>query len=278
MIKLVLSLLFLFSGLAIYAQEEEDYYKDLAKRSKSFEIENLPNLNSKFSSFYVGVGGAFRKPYFEVNTNTENLATSVHPMSEWGELALGLNFNNNFFVETGLALLKNKLSTYVYATPYNPGFTVGVDFKQFYLPVIIKKKVFSLNRVTKNAQLNLGLGGGVLLNSKSIDNRSFKVDLQESLKSPDLSTFYVTLGQSESPIYGEANLEIKGNVTERLEILLFAKGLFRKPRYMENSVNVAFTGGRSEQSYSIFEKAGSLIFGLQIRFNSKKFYRYSSVI
>jgi hypothetical protein len=276
--KYILSFVLCFFSLMSYAQEEEGYYKEFAKRSRSFEIENLPNLDSRFSSFYVGVSGAFRKPYHSVSTNAADFGVSEHPMGDLAELNLGLNFNNNYFVETGLRIMKNNLTTYVYATPHNPGFTIGHTNKQFYLPVIVKKKIMSLNRVTKNAQMNIGAGGGIMLATKPRSRGSLSADLQQSIQSPDLVSYYVTLSQSDSPIYGEVNLEIKGNITERLEILVFTKGMFRQPRYLENSFNVDFNGGRPAQNYSIFEKSGSLIFGLQIRLNSRKFYRYSSVI
>lgn len=276
--KHILPFVLCFFSLMSHAQEEEGYYKEFAKRSRSFEIENLPNLDSKFSSFYVGVSGAFRKPYHGVSTNAEEFAISNHPMGDLAELNLGLNFNNNYFLETGLRIMKNNLTTYVYGTPHNPGFTIGHTNKQFYLPVAVKKKLMSLNRVTKNAQMNIGVGGGIVLATKPRSIESLSANLQESLQSPDLVSFYVTLSQSDSPIYGEVNLEIKGNITERLEILVFTKGMFRQPKYLESSFNVEFKGGRASQNYSIFEKSGSLIFGLQIRLNSKKFYRYSSVI
>jgi hypothetical protein len=277
MAKLTLSCILYLIGFLACAQDD-GYYKELGKRSKSFEVENLPNLNSKFSSFYVGISGGFRKPFDEVIANVENFAISTNSMGELVELNVGINFNNRYFWETGLRVLKNNLSTYVFESPHNPGFTVGHTNKQIYLPMIVKRRILSLNRVTKNAQMNIGAGGGVLLNTRPSSPSILFADLQTSLRSPDLQNFFVTLSRSESPIFGEINLEIKGNITEKLEILVFGKGMFRKSHYLGNSFQVQFNGGQVAQSYSIFEKSGSLIFGLQFRLNSKKFYRYSSII
>lgn len=272
--------LFLFSFFLlsfVVKGQEEEYYKIPENRKQSHEIENLPHLESSFSSFYFGLTGALRKPYNGYTGGFEGFAENKSSMNEWIELNVGLNMNNNFFVETGVVRLKNRFSTYVYSSPDWPAFLTGTQSRQWYVPVVVKKRVLNLNRVTKNAYINLGLGGGIQVAARPVIPRSYSFDLQESIQNPDLEYFNVTLSQSRSLMYGEVSAELKGNVTERLEILVFFKGIFRKPEYISNTFDIGLAHGPSGR-YGVFERAGSLVFGLQGRFNSRKFYRYTSRI
>lgn len=257
--------------------QEEEYYKVPENRKKSHEVESLPYLESSFSSFYFGLSGGLRKPYNRGSEGFADFAENKSSLNEWAELNLGLNINNNFFVETGLVQLKNQFSTHVFSSPSWPAFLLSVRNRQWYIPVVVKKRVLNLNRITKNAYVNLGAGGGLLLGTYPAPPRRYSFDLGRSVQNPDLEYFNVTLSQSKSLIYGEVSAELKGNVTDRLEIVVFFKGIFRKPEYLSNTFDIKFTGGPSA-GYGVFESAGSLVFGLQGRFNSRKFYRYTSRI
>lgn len=272
-------LLFSFLLAVIQARgQEEEYYKIPENRRRSHEVENLPHLDSRFSSFYAGLSGGLRKPYNGSTADFGDFGENNSSMSEWAELNLGLNMNNSFFVETGVVRLKNQFSTFVFSTRSWPAFVLGINNRQWYIPVVVKKRVLNLNRVTKNAYVNLGLGGGVLVATRPEPPRHYVLDVQSALQSPDLEYFNVTLSQSRSLMYGEVSAELKGNITDRLEILVFFKGIFRRPEYISTAFDIRFAGGGSAVRHDVFEKTGSLVFGIQGRFNSRKFYRYTSRI
>lgn len=275
--KNVIIVLFIFLTLSARGQEEE-YYKIPEKRTKNHEVINLPNLDSKFSTLYFGLAGAFRKPYSTASGDFSDFGEYKNSLNDWIEIILGLNLNNNVFIETGAVRLINELDVFAYPTLYNQwGFSVANRYRQFYVPLNAKKKVFSLNRVTNNAYLNVGVGMGFLVGNKPSFEELTVGNLQENLRSPYLENFYVTLYKSKSPIYIEFGTEIKGNVTERLELLVFVKGIIRKNKYLSNSFDIEYAGGGGNRYY-VYENPVSLVFGLQARFNSKKFYRYSSRI
>lgn len=276
MSRYILAFSFFLAVMSARGQEEE-YYKVPENRKKSHEVENLPHLESSFSSFYFGLSGGLRKVYNGSTEGFGNFAENNASMNEWLELNLGLNMNNNFFVETGVTRLKNHFATYIFSSPVYPAFILSVRNQQWHVPVVVKKRVLNLNRVTKNAYVNLGVGGGLLVATRPAAPRGVTFDIQESLQSRGLEYFNVTLSQSRSLMYGEISAELKGNVTDRLEILVFFKGIFRQPEYIYNAFDVKFAGGSSVQ-HSVFEKTGALVFGLQGRFNSRKFYRYTSRI
>ncbi|ADQ17399.1 hypothetical protein Lbys_1692 [Leadbetterella byssophila DSM 17132] len=275
--KFPLILCALFFSLKCIAQEEE-YYKDFSHRKVSHEIENLPNLESKFTTFYVGASGALRKSYNGESSGFENFGMNHTSFKGWLEGIIGFNLNNTYFFETGIVQTKNNFSSRVYSTPDYPGFGIGMNSTQLYLPVTVKRKVLNLNRVTNNAYVNLGLGAGFLVHSNPKAFGEFQTDVNEEIQSQSLSHFYVTLNHSRSPIYGEVIAELKGNITERLEILVFFKGIFRKPDYLSHQFSVEYLGGRYPLNFKVSENMGSLVFGIQGRWNSRKFYSYKSRI
>ena len=254
--------------------QEEEYYKAPEKRMKSYEVENLPHLESAFSSFYIGLSGGLRKPYHRYTGNFGDFGENSSTINEWAELNLGLNMNNAYFLETGLVRMKNHFTTQMYSAAHWPAFLVSMRSQQWYIPVVVKKRLFSMNRVTRNADVNLGVGGGFLVATRPAASRGYAFTLP--LQDPDIEEFRVTLSQSASPIYGGVSAELKGNVTERLELLVFFKGIFRKPGYLSHAFDVTYTGSNVPVNWGVFERSGSLVFGLQARFNSRKFYRYTS--
>lgn len=274
---LALISLLVFSFTEIQGQEE--YYKSTDDRKENHEVVNLPNLSSKFTNFYIGGTFALRKPYSSASSNFGEFGRNSHSMGGLLGLDIGLNFNDNFQLETGAFRLINELQTFVYPTFYTGwGFTVGERYRQTYIPVRIKKRLFSLNRITKNASFNITGGFGFLVHNESSWNGTATWDMQEMIKSPNLSSFYVTLSNSESPIFGELGLEIKGYVSQRFELSVFGKTMFRKSNYIANRFEMTTLPNKSVHSYFIEEKGVSLVFGLQARFNSKKFFKYNSTI
>lgn len=259
------------------AAQEEEYYKKIEKRNKSFEVENLPNLDSKFSNFYWGVSGAFRRAGINRSSGFEEFGNQINDLADWEEFNLGLNLDNNFFIETGIMRNKNQFLTQVFSTLYNPEFLEGRQNIRFYIPLVFKKRLFLLDRIAKNAAINVGGGGGILIIQKPKTESSETQDLQTIFKTQYLSNFNVTSSQSSRPIYGELNMEIRGNVTDRLGLTVFFKEIFRGRKYFENTFEIRFTDGQT-RNYSAFETGFCTVFGLRVDLSSKKFYRYSSKI
>lgn len=275
--KLIHIVLGVLLSLSVCAQEEQ-YYKDFGHRKVSHEVENLPNLDSKFSSFYLGASGALRRTFVGQSAGFAEFANHPVQLRGWLEGIVGLNMNNTYFVETGIVRTRNDFTSHVYASQDYPGFAIGMSNEQWYIPVTVKRRLFGLNRVTKNAYINLGVGAGVRVSSSPGTFGSYTANINEQIGNPGLEKFNVTLVQSNSPIYGELSVELKGNVTERLEVVVFVKTQLRNKDFLRQEFQINYNGGRVNRRLEIWEKPASLAFGIQARFNSRKFYTYKSRI
>lgn len=275
--KLVLLFVGVFYSLVLTAQEDQ-YYKALDRRKVSHEVENLPNLDSKFTTFYVGASGALRRTFVGQNAGFSDFAQHPVQLRGWLEGIVGLNMNNTYFVETGIVRTRNDFTSHIYATQDYPGFGIGMSNEQWYIPLSLKRRLFGLNRVTKNAYINLGIGGGVRVSSTPKTFGTYTANINEQIRNPALQEFNVTLVQSHSPIYGELSVELKGNVTERLEVVVFFKGQLRNKDFLRQEFAINYNGGRMNRTFEIWEKPTSLTFGIQARLNSRKFYTYKSRI
>jgi hypothetical protein len=275
--KLIQIVLGVIWSTAVCAQEEQ-YYKAIDKRRISHEIENLPNLDSKFTTFYLGASGALRRTFVGQSSGFSDFANHPVQLRGWLEGIVGFNMNNTYFIETGVVRTRNDFTSHVYATQDYPGFGIGMSNEQWYIPLTVKRRLLGLNRVTKNAYINVGLGAGLRVHSSPKAFGNYSADINEQIRNPALESFDVTLVQSDSPIYGEVNVELKGNVTERLEVVVFFKGQLRNSDFLRQKFEIRYNGGRMNRSFEIWENPASLAFGIQARFNSRKYYTYKSRI
>jgi hypothetical protein len=75
----------------------------------------------------------------------------------------------------------------------------------------------------------------------------------------------------------ETNMEIRGKVTERFELGLFAKVLFSGKKNLSNELNLNYFNGQTEKQSDRL-KGVQLWFGLNCRINSPAYYRYQSKV
>ncbi len=275
--RLAVLVLIICASNGLIAQEEE-YYKNPSNRVRNHEKQVLPHLESKFSTFYFTVGAGFRKQEFNVVGSMDGLAENSHPVKGIYDITAGLNLNNKHFIEGGASNSGSYLSTIIYGSSYNPPFSFVNSFSYWSLPLRYKRRVLTIDRISRNAQINMGAGLGVLLTTKSDLPASVSENLVGANGHPYFSRFNVTLERKPSPIYAEITTELKGSITERLEVLVFFSGFFRKNAQMFNALDIGYTNGMAPSVFRVEEKPFSWAFGLQLRFNSKKFYRYNSII
>lgn len=274
MSKKLICFIFLLVPLLTFGQGE-DYYKIAGKRSKNHELENLPHLRSKFSTLYIEPSAGFRAPFY--TDNIEGFAESINILNSYERVGLGLNTSNNLFYEIGLMRWSNEMATLVESTFYNPQFIEKVSNTQYYLPLKVKKKIVSLNKITKDAAINLGLGTGILIYNQSKYPSITTTDIQGFLRSPQLSNYYVTSSQILSPMFIEGEIEIRGEIGSRLNVGVYLGLLLRKRRGLSQNFEILNQNGQVSSFY-IYERSASFNFGLRLGLNSKKYYSYTDDI
>ena len=84
------------------------------------------------------------------------------------EVNLGQNLNDNIMLETGLCHQKSSLSTTFYNIFRQPVIITN-EKEQYFIPMRIKKRVLTIDRITKTAFVNLGIGAAYNINKPHIN-------------------------------------------------------------------------------------------------------------
>lgn len=261
------------SGL-VFGQEEDDYYRAPSQRR---DVRNnvYPNLDRKSVNMYLGLEGGLKSSQSTLTNNMDGLLGKDKGRDLYWGVVLGYSMNNVWSIETGYY----KNPSYVIQTvssgrsiPYV--YRLGAALQT--IPIRYKRKIFTIDPITKNATIHVGVG--VLL---SPDAKNKKVGEQSFISRPNDPQRKDTL-RLESEAFlskkgfaqGELQVELHGRVSNALSIVVFArgnispKGLIRSD--VEYSVNRFVTDRAQQLSNGI-----NFNFGLVFRYNILQGYKYS---
>jgi hypothetical protein len=265
----------LFKFHSTWAQDTESetpYYKLPTNRSKEEELRSIPNLKPFEIKYYFNLSGNFKKDYYKTSTFT---LLSTEPLIElYGSYAitLGQNRNNNWFYEIGYRRYAYEVNNYLYNLNRSP-LTFQNKLTATYIPITIKKRVFVIDKVSKNAQINIKAEIDFLLNDKAVN--SPVLPLRISQGSP-AQQFNYEINNNKNPVIIETGLELKGNITPKFEIGIFSNLIIQKPSLLKNNFKVIYQNGQTETS-TTYLNGLSINFGLEIIINSPTYRRFRSI-
>lgn len=265
-----------FSSL-VFGQEEDDYYRAPSQRR---DVRNnvYPNLDRKSVNLYLGLEGGLKSSQSTLTNNMDGLLGKDKGRDFYWGVVLGYSMNNVWSIETGYY----KNPSYVIQTvssgrsiPYT--YRLGAALQT--IPIRYKRKIFTIDPITKNATIHVGVG--VLLapeaKNKKVGEQNFYAT--EINPQPPKDTIRHLL-KSEAFLnknaiaQGEFLVELHGRVSNALSIVVFARG------------NIAPKGMvRSDVTYSVNQVARdraqqlsngiNFNFGLVFRYNILQGYKYS---
>lgn len=261
------------SGL-VFGQEEDDYYRAPSQRR---DVRNnvYPNLDRKSVNMYLGLEGGLKSSQSTLTNNMDGLLGKDKGRDFYWGIVLGYSMNNVWSIETGYY----KNPSYVIQTvssgrsiPYT--YRLGAALQT--IPIRYKRKIFTIDPITKNATIHVGVG--VLL---SPDAKNKKVGEQSFISRPNDPQRKDTL-RLESEAFlskkgfaqGELQVELHGRVSNALSIVVFARGNISPKGLItsnvEYSVNKFVTDRAQQLSNGI-----NFNFGLVFRYNILQGYKYS---
>ena len=279
MMKSIFVFLFLIVGIftELKAQEDEEYYKPPTKR---LDVQNntYPNLDRKAMSLYVSVEGGFKLNYASLSNSIGNLVSSQNSNEfSWG-ISLGYNSDNKWAIETGY--LKNPVYfTQSVASGRSVPFTYRIGKDLHTIPLRYKRKIWTLDAITKTA--GLYVGGGILLNTnvkeQLIYERNFVGVSGNPANRDTIRLSSDSFLSKKIRTAFEGQVELQGRVTNGFYISIFTRinvasnaGLRSDIVYYENSNKI----GEATQSL----KGISYNFGLLLRFDLARGYKYQSQV
>jgi len=267
----------LSSSQSLFAQETP-YYKLPTQRKMNHELITFPNLDSFSISYFLSVSGGFKKSFVGSTNISPTETTASSPINEFWEVSVGQNRNENWHYELGVIAIQSYLSTQ-FTEIGNGSLNFVNEEKQYFIPFRIKKKILSLDRVSRNAFLNMGLGTYYLLNRPKIGSEigTLEFSKKRNPNPEDFNTMDYEIHKSKFPVVLEFLTEVRGKVTERFELNLFFKGIIKSSQNQKNDFHLNYVNGTTD-SFSNFSKNISLLFGLQAKFYSPKYFKYKSQV
>lgn len=267
--------LFLLTSHIVFSQETP-YYQLPQNRNKNHEMVVMPNLEAFTITYFITTSAGLRKPFIQENLQPPSAANSSLQGSGYWEVTLGQNRNDNWILEFGVTRFKGSVRTsFTELSRYPLVFTNQTN--QVYVPFRVKKKVWTIDRVSRNAFLNVGIGASYLLIKQKSFSETGEVKFQQRPipEATDYTSFEYALTSSRFPIALEFLTELRGKVSERVEISVFSKVFLRNSEHLKNAFTFNYFDS-TNRNFDVSEKPLSLVFGLQAKFNSPKYYSYKS--
>ncbi len=259
----------------VFAQEEETevpYYKLPTNRTKIEELRSIPNLIPYDITYYINMSGNFKKDYYKTSPFSLLSNDPLIELSGSYGITIGQNRNNKWFYEIGYYRYTYEVNNYIYNLNRSL-LSFNNQLMVHYIPLIFKKRLFVIDKVSKNAQINLRTGFDIFLGSTS-DNVFFTPP-RISQGSPAQQFFY-EIDSKNNPLIFETGLELKGNVSKKLEVGIYGNLIFQKPKALSNNFRVIYGNGQEEIS-NTYLNGLSINFGLEIIINSPTYRSFKSI-
>ena len=268
-------IMFTFTTILSFSQETP-YYQLPKNRKQNHEMIVMPNLDAFTITYFLSASAGIRKPFIQQNGISPSAASFEAPANGFWEIALGQNRNDNWIYEFGITKSNNRLKTSFLELSRTP-LVFTNELEQYYAPFRVKKKILTLDKVSRNAFINIGLGVSYLIKSNNKPIEEGKITFgQRPIPEPrDYTSLNFRIASSNQPLAFELLTEVRGKVSERLEISVFGKAFFRNIKYLNNQFSFTYVDS-SFKEFGNYEKPISILFGLQAKFNSPKYYQYKS--
>ena len=274
--KIALIAAFILSSLTSIFAQESPYYQLPQNRKSGSELITMPNLNTFTITYFLAASVGIKKSFLGENAVSPSAIESSSQSEGFWDISIGQTRNDNWIYELGLAKYNSYLSTSFLALGRNP-LPFRNETKQFYVPLRVKKKIWTIDKVSRSAFLNIGLGVSYLVKNqkKTAEQGRILFNQRPTPEPRDYTTLDFNMSSSSFPFAFEFITEIRGKVSERIEITAFGKAFMRPNKFLNNQFTFNYVD-QSSVSFGVYEKPFSVLFGLQARLNSPKYYSYKS--
>ena len=272
--SVILLLGFVCCSFLAFGQEEDEYYR---KPSQRVDVKNnaYPNLNRKSINLYIGVEGGMEANQSTLINNLDGLIGKQKGKDLYWGLVLGYNMNDVWSVETGFY----KNPTYLIQSvssgrsiPYIYRFGTGLST----IPFRYKRKVLTIDPITKNATLHVG--AGLLLATdvadKKVGERNFVGTSNNPQQRDTLRLKSEAFLSKKGIVQGEFQVELHGRVSNSLSIVVFARGNIAPKGMLRSDIDYSINSVTVDKAQQVTNGI-SFNFGLVFRYNIMRGYKYT---
>jgi hypothetical protein len=257
-----------------FGQEEDEYYKKPSQRS---DVRNntYPNLDRKAMNMYIGVEGGMEVNQSTLINNLDGLIGKQKGQDLYWGIVLGYNMNDTWSVETGFYKNPTSLIQSVSSgrsIPYVYRFGSGLQT----IPIRYKRKIVTIDPVTKNATLHVG--AGILLATdaadKKVGERNFVGTSNNPQKRDTLRLKSEAFLSKKAIAQAEFQVELHGRVSNALSVVVFARGNISPKGIIRSDIDYSINGVTVDKAQQL-SNGISFNFGLVVRYNIMRGYKYT---
>ena len=258
--------------------QDAPYYQSPQNRKQNHELVVMPNLNTFTTTYFIAASVGIKKSILGEMSGSPAISKTTSESTGMWEITFGQNRNDNWIFEIGLAQYNSNIKTNFSELSRYPIIFTN-EAKQLYAPLRVKKKILTLNKISRAAFINVGVGVNYLIKNQKTSNEvgQYKFFQRPIPEANDYKTLEFALSTSNQPLVLEFLTEIRGKVSERLELAVFGKAFVRNNKYLKNKFVFNYVDG-SSRGFEAYEKPISISFGIQAKFNSPRYYSYKSKV
>lgn len=277
-LKLV-SLFFILTSYInkVYSQEAPHYQLPKDRNAASGKL-GLPNLKTSIDKLFISVYGGVKFQNIEIQTNpSQQLQDNSFVNLPWG-IGLGYNSKNKWEFE-GALYKQNFSARTTYQSKAFPEvyevFSNNVEVNSVLMT--FKNRVFYIDRVSKAAQLNMGLGLLVLpeffKGRISTSKSNYILRNRNALR--DTLTLEHRFIRTKNPLGFQFGFDIEGRIIEKLEIGVYFSGVFYPKNVLRSQIDTYINSNFESTGLSELSKF-QYNFGIKTKYNFSILYKYKS--
>ncbi|UBM58398.1 hypothetical protein LAG90_16460 [Marinilongibacter aquaticus] len=259
--------------------QEGDYYRLPKERNMQDGRITLPNVNTQDIFLYITAKGGYKLQGSNFSDNSYRQLSKDKSNNLFWQAGIGLNVQDTWGLE--LTYLSNPLFLkwqYSDLSGYNYPVVLSQETPDHSLLLFFKRKLFTVDRVTRKTRLNLLLGTKYSLASadkSTISAFDFGAAFYYGPNQAQIVNFKSTFTRPKAQLAPVLGTELSGRLAESIEIGVMAYYVFETKNGLASSIEVNSPSGNQIKSDLLLSKQ-SVFMGVTFRWNFHHGIRYIS--
>lgn len=257
--------------------QTEPYYQLPQERTEK-GVKTFPNIKPILTKFYFRAEGGTFFQGSDLSNSFNGLLTTENRLNVNWSLGLGYNYRDRWLIDIGYATFPLQLASTFKLRSF--GVPISETLVLNSIPIRFQRSIWVVDRIARSTRLFVG--GAIFLNTNGqaaeVSN-SENAFLQpfSSTSPPDTIRLAEITTFASTPIMGEASIELRGKLTESIEIGVYSKLMttFSRPYQTKVSYQV-----NSNSTNSAIQRITPLMFrlGITAHYNFGIITKYESTL
>lgn len=256
--------------------QESPYYQKPTERSLTNNEIALPNLKTEKVYWYFGGNGGLKLAFQEINNNLGGSLSSSNINTTYGEAYFGVNHDDQWQAELGYIKNPFRLQWQFNERNLRAPIQFVADQPSHGVSLKFKKRLFTLDKITRNTRLNLTSGIIYAVDRKNRTVSDYRFGIPTGLTQngyTDTLRVAANFTQKAAPFSGEIGLELINRLANPVEIGVFAKYVLNGKDILKGTLTTESNFQEAETA-ELNLNGSNFMLGLTIRWNFLHGIRY----